>query len=361
MEARVPFKAEIYRVLIASPSDLAEERRVAAQTVHDWNDQHAGNEGVALLPVLWETHSFPESAVRPQEAVNRQLVDTSDILVGMFWVKLGTSTGVAVSGTVEEIDRFIAASKPAMLYFSGRSIAPDAINLKQLEQLRAFKEETYQRALTSRFTSIDELRYMLSRDLLRQVRVIKGQRRPKSEDGLVRARQVTNMIRRHRREGISLEEYERYNALMNNQPPKQTPPSQPSGPDETGPNGYPVGIDDDGNFVEWIPDEEDPGGVIGMILRRSDKEILEAYEEFHEKVWWNRHQVLKEAIEEGRTVLSPEQQKFFDDSEKYAMAIEEKYGADNLGWDDFEWGMLSGKMSALSWVAGSEWEGSLDT
>jgi hypothetical protein len=36
----------------------------------------------------------------------------------MFWTKLGTATGVAASGTVEEIDRFVAAGKPAMLYFS---------------------------------------------------------------------------------------------------------------------------------------------------------------------------------------------------------------------------------------------------
>jgi hypothetical protein len=53
--------------------------------------------------------------VNPNGARDRregELVQTSDILVGMFWTKMGTNTGVAESGTVEEIDQFVAAAKP---------------------------------------------------------------------------------------------------------------------------------------------------------------------------------------------------------------------------------------------------------
>ena len=79
----------------------------------------------------WETHATPRAGIRPQEALNCLLVQGCDILVGMFWTKLGTDTGVAESGTVEEINQFVAAGKPAILYFSKRPIDPDKIDPRQ--------------------------------------------------------------------------------------------------------------------------------------------------------------------------------------------------------------------------------------
>src|ERR1700722_16227547 len=87
------FKADIYRVFIASPSDLAEERQVATEAINEWNSQHAAAESIVLLPGKGETHATPRSDVRPQEAINDQIVHTSDILIGMFWTKFGTNTG----------------------------------------------------------------------------------------------------------------------------------------------------------------------------------------------------------------------------------------------------------------------------
>src|SRR5271163_3521572 len=51
------FKAETYRILIASPSDMVEERQVATEAIDEWNAQHAAAESIVLLPVKWETHA----------------------------------------------------------------------------------------------------------------------------------------------------------------------------------------------------------------------------------------------------------------------------------------------------------------
>ena len=92
------------------------------------------------------------------------------MLVGMFWTRLGASTGVADSGTVEEIDRIVSAGKPAMLYFSTRPINPDKIDLRQHRKLRAFKKVTSAKALLGTFSGIEELQQALLRDLTCQVR-----------------------------------------------------------------------------------------------------------------------------------------------------------------------------------------------
>lgn len=164
------YESTVYRILIASPSDVDEEREVASRIIQDWNDLHSFNKKIVLLPVKWETHSSPTFGVRPQDAINKQIVDDCDMLVGFFWTKIGTPTGEDISGTIEEIKRVSKARKPIMLYFSKRGKDPSQIDIKQLESLTKFKEEVYKVALVENYNSIVDFRDKVSKQIEMKIR-----------------------------------------------------------------------------------------------------------------------------------------------------------------------------------------------
>jgi len=93
-----------------------------------------------------------------------------------------------------------------------------------------------------------------------------------------------------------------------------------------------------------------------MIFRRNDNDLQKAREEFWDKVWWNQHVNWLHRLSMGEDKLTKEQEVIFATAWKATKRIERKYGRKNLGWDDFEWGMVNGKLSALNWVLGDEWD-----
>ena len=91
---------------------------------------------------------------------------------------------------------------------------------------------------------------------------------------------------------------------------------------------------------------------------RPTDEIVELIGELIDKVWYNRHLFFRQQVREGRETCNPE---IMAGAIKSAKKMEKKYGRKNLGpYSDFDWGMMNGKLSALRWVLGEDWETTLD-
>jgi len=118
----VSYSPTVFEVMIASPSDVPQERLIAREVITEWNTIHAKDRQTVLMPIGWETHSTPGTGDRRQAIINGQLLKDADLLVAVFWTRLGSPTGVARSGTVEEIEEHLRAGKPAMIYFSSAPV-----------------------------------------------------------------------------------------------------------------------------------------------------------------------------------------------------------------------------------------------
>jgi hypothetical protein len=164
------YDCRIYRILIASPSDVEDERDIAVKVIQEWNDLYSYSRKVALLPLRWETHTAPEYGTRPQEVINQAIVDECDLLVGIFWTRIGSPTGIADSGTLEEIERVGKAGKPIMLYFSRVEIDPDRIEINQINKLKRFKEQTYPKGLIEHYKKTIEFRDKFAKQLELKIR-----------------------------------------------------------------------------------------------------------------------------------------------------------------------------------------------
>ena len=152
----MPKQSTIIKVFIASPDDLKFERDHIPHLFTEWNLAHPN---VFLLPVMWELSSVPELGKDPQGLIIQRLIPQCDLLIAMFWTKIGTRTSEAKSGTIQEIDEFIKqkGAQQVMLYFCERDIPQNSIVPEAIEQLDTFKKDMKSQGLYQTFKTQDEL------------------------------------------------------------------------------------------------------------------------------------------------------------------------------------------------------------
>jgi len=152
------YQATVFNVMIASPSDVSVERTIIRDVLNEWNIINSFTRGIVLLPIGWESNSSPEMGDTPQNIINKQVLEKSDILIGVFWTRLGTPTDEYASGSVEEIEKHIQSGKLTMLYFSNQPVMLDSIDINQYNELNQFKESCKGRSLYETYSDLENFK-----------------------------------------------------------------------------------------------------------------------------------------------------------------------------------------------------------
>jgi hypothetical protein len=159
------YRAIVYQVLIASPGNVLDEREAVRELVNEWNALYSYEKRIVLMPVGWETDSAAALDRRAREVINKQILEKSDLLIGVFWTRLGKPTGRGDKGIVEQIERHVKAGKPAMLYFSSKPADQKTFDSKKNARLKQFKKKCMPLGLVEDYENIVEFRDKFQKQL----------------------------------------------------------------------------------------------------------------------------------------------------------------------------------------------------
>lgn len=136
----------IFRCFIASPGDTSEERDLCDKVIEDINTSMGSYFGFRLETVKWENNVHPAIGTDGQDVINEQLGLNYDIFIGIMYMRFGTPTPRAGSGTEEEFNRAVSLHQAnnyveIMFYFNNKASNISDIDATQLFEVKAFKEK----------------------------------------------------------------------------------------------------------------------------------------------------------------------------------------------------------------------------
>lgn len=180
---------DLVKLTFCGPTDVQKEIKFAQDIVTEWNLQNGETRGFWVKTQHWSTDSYPEMGERPQAIINRQIIDDSDIIVAIFWHRFGSDTGVAGSGTEEEILRAIGLGHKVMVYFSDLESPTIPTDPVQERLLSEFRRKLYEdrKGLYFSFKSRREFQRDFTRHLaqtLNELRPIQGKATPYSTQSI---------------------------------------------------------------------------------------------------------------------------------------------------------------------------------
>lgn len=171
----MPAQETIYKIFIASPSGLKDERKAFADVIEEYNKSDAQHRGVSFRAVGWE--DTLAGMGRPQDTINKELKEC-DFFLLLLHNRWGSNPGKnahdATSGTEEEFNLAMdcykdenSHMKQIVCVFKSVDAAQLADPGKQLQKVIKFKKklEREKKLLYSQFFSVEEYKTIVRRQL----------------------------------------------------------------------------------------------------------------------------------------------------------------------------------------------------
>lgn len=151
-------QVEKLKIFLASPSDVAKERRYVEEVIKDINDTVASSKDI-VLELVHSGKAYPGYGQDGQAVLNAQIASMEEyaLFVGIMWNRVGTLTPRAESGTIEECERAIAAFEhkgQSQIWFYFRQSAAQFNadgELEQRQKVLEFKKKVQRNALTCEY------------------------------------------------------------------------------------------------------------------------------------------------------------------------------------------------------------------
>ncbi len=160
------FQAMIYNVMLSCPSDIKDEKDIVQKVLRKYNNLHSEKNKIVLLPIMWESDSIPIQGDHPQNIINKTVLNKSDLLIAIFWTRLGTPTNKALSGSVEEIEKHISLGKPTLLYLSKSHIDLKIFDNEQYSKLLQFIKNNKDKGLYQEYENLHDFEESLYNNIV---------------------------------------------------------------------------------------------------------------------------------------------------------------------------------------------------
>ena len=172
---------KIFRVFLASPGDLQDERKAVRDVVLEFNASWADELGYQIELDGWE--DTVAGYGRPQDLINQD-VDRCDLFIGLLWKRWGTPPSIDgrhSSGFAEEFERSIArrelSSKPDIALFF-KDISAEFLEDpgNDLTNVLNFKHDIVQRkhVLYQNFLTTPEMERLIRKCLATYITGVRG-------------------------------------------------------------------------------------------------------------------------------------------------------------------------------------------